>query len=57
MNQQLKEAKQTIRQFLQEHYSNEKLCALLAHAQSGRLAFCILLLSDWHSNSPSSVEG
>lgn len=39
MNQRLKESKQTIREFLRDHYSDEKLAALLAHAKDGRLAY------------------
>jgi hypothetical protein len=39
MNQQLKENKQIIRNFLREHYTDEKLVMLLAHAQSGKLSF------------------
>jgi hypothetical protein len=39
MNQQLKECKQKIRVFLQSQYSDGRLAWLLAHAQSGRLAY------------------
>lgn len=39
MNQELKQNKQIIRQFMQAHYSDERLAMLLAHAQSGRLSF------------------
>ena len=35
----LREAKQHIRAYLQTAYSDEKLCQLLAHAQSGKLSF------------------
>lgn len=39
MDQELKECKQIIRGFMREHYSDERLAMLLAHAQSGRLAY------------------
>ena len=39
MNKELKQRKQTIRQFMREHYTDERLVMLLAHAQSGSLAF------------------
>jgi hypothetical protein len=39
MDQDLKENKQTIRAFMREHYTDERLAMLLAHAQSGRLAY------------------
>lgn len=39
MNQRLKANKQTIREFMYEHYTDERLVMLLAHAQSGRLTF------------------
>lgn len=39
MNKQLKRNKQVLRQFMREHYTDERLAMLLAHAQSGRLAF------------------
>lgn len=34
------ERKRHIRSFLRAHYSDEKLAALLAHAQDGKLSFC-----------------
>jgi hypothetical protein len=39
MNQSLRENKNTIRNFMREHYPDERLAMLLAHAQSGKLAF------------------
>jgi hypothetical protein len=39
MDARLKEAKRTIRQFLHDHYADERLAWLLAHAQSGMLGF------------------
>lgn len=33
------ETKQALRNFLQRHYSDERLAMLLAHAQSGKLSF------------------
>lgn len=39
MNQQLKENKQIIRQFMRDNYTDERLAMLLAHAQSGKLAY------------------
>lgn len=39
MNQQLKQNKQIIRQFMRENYTDERLAMLLAHAQSGRLEY------------------
>ena len=38
MNQELKRNKQIIRNFMREHYTDERLAMLLAHAQSGRLS-------------------
>jgi hypothetical protein len=35
----MRENKQAIRRFMREHYTDERLAMLLAHAQSGRLAF------------------
>jgi hypothetical protein len=37
MNQAMRTDKHTCREFLRNHYSDEKLAMLLAHAQSGRL--------------------
>jgi hypothetical protein len=39
MNAQLKENKQIIRTFIRQHYTDERLAMLLAHAQSGKLAY------------------
>lgn len=33
------ERKQAIRKFMQDHYTDERLCQLLAHAQEGKLAY------------------
>lgn len=35
----LQQAEQLITEFLQEHYTDEKLAALLAHAEDGKLAY------------------
>jgi hypothetical protein len=35
----MRENKQAIRKFMRENYTDERLAMLLAHAQSGRLAF------------------
>lgn len=39
MNARHREHKQAIRGFMQEHYTDERLAQLLAHAQSGRLYY------------------
>ena len=39
MNQQLRQCKQAIRQFLQTAYTDERLAWLLAHARNGKLAY------------------
>jgi hypothetical protein len=39
MNYEFREDKQTIRNFMQKHYSDERLTMLLAHAQDGKLRF------------------
>ena len=39
MNLERKQDKRIIREFLRGYYSDEKLAMLLAHAQSGRLAY------------------
>jgi hypothetical protein len=39
MNQQLRQCKRAIRQFLQTAYTDERLAWLLAHARNGKLAY------------------
>lgn len=39
MDRELKENKRTLRAFMREHYTDERLAMLLAHAQSGRLSY------------------
>lgn len=39
MNQELRENKQICRAFLQEHYTDERLAMLLAHAEDGKLSY------------------
>lgn len=39
MNENLKECKHAIRQFMREQYSNERLVALLDHARNGHLRY------------------
>lgn len=39
MTNKHRERKRVIRQFMREHYSDERLCALLAHARDGKLAY------------------
>jgi hypothetical protein len=39
MNQQFRQCKRAIRQFLQTAYTDERLAWLLAHARSGKLAY------------------
>lgn len=39
MDQELKANKQIIRQFMKVNYTDERLAMLLAHAQSGKLAY------------------
>jgi len=53
----LQELKRPIRTFLQIAYTDERLAALLAHAQQGKLAFdsCCCLLGC--SNAPHSLLG
>jgi hypothetical protein len=36
---ELREAKQGVRTFLREHYTDERLAMLLAHAQDGKLSY------------------
>jgi hypothetical protein len=38
-NVQFKQSKQAIRNFMQLHYTDERLAQLLAHAQEGKLSF------------------
>jgi hypothetical protein len=39
MNQDLRQWKQALRAFMQQHYTDERLAMLLAHAESGKLSF------------------
>lgn len=39
MNEGLKENKRIIRAFMREHYTDERLAMLLAHARDGKLAY------------------
>jgi hypothetical protein len=39
MNTELRQRKQAIRSFMREHYTDERLAMLLAHAQEGRLSY------------------
>lgn len=39
MNLEYRKNKQAIRSFMQNHYSDERLTALLAHAKDGKLVF------------------
>jgi hypothetical protein len=39
MDQELRNAKQNVREFLQKAYTDERLAMLLAHAQSGQLSY------------------
>jgi hypothetical protein len=39
MKQEFRERKQAIRNFMQAHYTDERLAMLLAHAQEGKLLF------------------
>lgn len=50
-----KEAKVYIRQFMREHYSDERLSWLLAHAQSGRLSYNSCCCFIGIPNAPSAA--
>lgn len=50
------EQKQVIRRFMQDHYTDERLAMLLAHAQSGRLSYASCCCFAGVSNAPHALR-
>jgi len=58
MNQTLREHKQVMRSFIREHYTDQRLAEVLAHAQDGKFSYrsCCCLIGAATANHPLREE-